>query len=97
MLGELCDTKCRHLGGHGGWDDYGCRKYNSSSDYTTCLCDHLTHFGVLLVCTVLPFPGNQSLASEAAHLKVLVRVVAVAAAVVMAKWFYRVESGLTQV
>ncbi|KAG7220093.1 hypothetical protein INR49_008987 [Caranx melampygus] len=34
--------------GHGGWDDYGCRKHNSSSDYTTCLCDHLTHFGVLL-------------------------------------------------
>ncbi|CAK6957240.1 adhesion G-protein coupled receptor G4 isoform X1 [Scomber scombrus] len=34
--------------GNGGWDDYGCRKYNSSSDYTTCLCDHLTHFGVLL-------------------------------------------------
>ncbi|XP_069001741.1 adhesion G-protein coupled receptor G4 [Embiotoca jacksoni] len=34
--------------GHGGWDDYGCRKYNSSPDYTTCLCDHLTHFGVLL-------------------------------------------------
>ncbi|XP_035807231.1 adhesion G-protein coupled receptor G4 [Amphiprion ocellaris] len=34
--------------GHGGWDDRGCRKYNSSSEYTTCLCDHLTHFGVLL-------------------------------------------------
>ncbi|XP_075342884.1 adhesion G-protein coupled receptor G4 [Odontesthes bonariensis] len=34
--------------GHGGWDDDGCRIYNSSSDYTTCLCDHLTHFGVLL-------------------------------------------------
>ncbi|XP_054482374.1 adhesion G-protein coupled receptor G2 [Anoplopoma fimbria] len=34
--------------GQGGWDDYGCRKYNGSSDYTTCLCDHLTHFGVLL-------------------------------------------------
>ncbi|XP_075957520.1 adhesion G-protein coupled receptor G2 [Anarhichas minor] len=34
--------------GRGGWDDYGCRKYNSSSDYTTCVCDHLTHFGVLL-------------------------------------------------
>ncbi|XP_076607137.1 adhesion G-protein coupled receptor G4-like [Chaetodon auriga] len=34
--------------GHGGWDDYGCRKYNSSLDYTTCLCDHLTHFAVLL-------------------------------------------------
>uniref|UniRef100_A0A3B3VUD8 Adhesion G-protein coupled receptor G2-like n=1 Tax=Poecilia latipinna TaxID=48699 RepID=A0A3B3VUD8_9TELE len=34
--------------GHGGWDDHGCRKYNSTPDYTTCLCDHLTHFGVLL-------------------------------------------------
>uniref|UniRef100_A0AAZ1XET0 Adhesion G protein-coupled receptor G4b n=2 Tax=Oreochromis aureus TaxID=47969 RepID=A0AAZ1XET0_OREAU len=34
--------------GQGGWDNYGCRKYNSSSYYTTCLCDHLTHFGVLL-------------------------------------------------
>ncbi|XP_040006974.1 adhesion G-protein coupled receptor G4 [Xiphias gladius] len=34
--------------GQGGWDDFGCRKYNSSSDYTTCLCDHLTNFGVLL-------------------------------------------------
>ncbi|XP_047186405.1 adhesion G-protein coupled receptor G4 [Scophthalmus maximus] len=34
--------------GQGGWDDQGCRKYNSSPDYTTCLCDHLTHFGVLL-------------------------------------------------
>uniref|UniRef100_A0A3P9LCX2 Adhesion G protein-coupled receptor G4b n=1 Tax=Oryzias latipes TaxID=8090 RepID=A0A3P9LCX2_ORYLA len=34
--------------GHGGWDDEGCRKHNSSSDYTTCLCNHLTHFGVLL-------------------------------------------------
>ncbi|XP_076025220.1 adhesion G-protein coupled receptor G4 [Genypterus blacodes] len=34
--------------GHGGWDGYGCRKHNSSSNYTTCLCDHLTHFGVLL-------------------------------------------------
>ncbi|XP_028277226.1 adhesion G-protein coupled receptor G4 isoform X2 [Parambassis ranga] len=34
--------------GHGGWDDYGCRKNVSDLDYTTCLCDHLTHFGVLL-------------------------------------------------
>ncbi|XP_034746737.1 adhesion G-protein coupled receptor G4-like [Etheostoma cragini] len=34
--------------GKGGWDDYGCKKYNSSPEYTTCLCDHLTHFGVLL-------------------------------------------------
>lgn len=35
--------------GHGGWDDEGCQTHNSSSDYTTCLCNHLTHFGVLLV------------------------------------------------
>ncbi|XP_028322799.1 adhesion G-protein coupled receptor G4-like isoform X2 [Gouania willdenowi] len=34
--------------GHGGWDGRGCQKFNSSSDSTTCLCDHLTHFGVLL-------------------------------------------------
>ncbi|KAJ0061921.1 hypothetical protein NL108_014411, partial [Boleophthalmus pectinirostris] len=34
--------------GQGGWDPSGCRKFISSSHYTTCLCDHLTHFGVLL-------------------------------------------------
>uniref|UniRef100_A0A8C1CFP4 Adhesion G protein-coupled receptor G4b n=2 Tax=Cyprinus carpio TaxID=7962 RepID=A0A8C1CFP4_CYPCA len=35
--------------GYGGWNPKGCWTYNSSSDYTTCLCDHMTHFGVLLV------------------------------------------------
>ncbi|XP_024921756.1 adhesion G-protein coupled receptor G4 [Cynoglossus semilaevis] len=34
--------------GQGGWDNHGCRTHKSSSSYTTCLCDHLTHFGVLL-------------------------------------------------
>ncbi|KAJ7996359.1 hypothetical protein DPEC_G00236280 [Dallia pectoralis] len=34
--------------GKGGWNPNGCRLYNTSTDYTTCLCDHLTHFGVLL-------------------------------------------------
>ncbi|KAG7516586.1 hypothetical protein JOB18_035638 [Solea senegalensis] len=34
--------------GRGGWDNHGCRKNYSNSNYTTCLCDHLTHFGVLL-------------------------------------------------
>ncbi|CAL8280118.1 unnamed protein product [Arctogadus glacialis] len=34
--------------GRGGWDSRGCRTHNTSVDYTTCLCDHLTHFGVLL-------------------------------------------------
>lgn len=52
LLDGLCVTEClcHHIDGHGGWDDDGCRKENSSSQYTTCLCDHLTHFGVLLVC-----------------------------------------------
>ncbi|XP_064206704.1 adhesion G-protein coupled receptor G4 isoform X1 [Anguilla rostrata] len=34
--------------GVGGWDPSGCSKRNTSVDYTTCVCDHLTHFGVLL-------------------------------------------------
>ncbi|XP_019719701.1 adhesion G-protein coupled receptor G2 isoform X2 [Hippocampus comes] len=47
------DTQCVYWNfnkndGNGGWDPRGCRKYNSSTDFTTCLCDHLTHFGVLL-------------------------------------------------
>ncbi|CAJ1063563.1 adhesion G-protein coupled receptor G4 [Xyrichtys novacula] len=48
--------------GHGGWDDHGCRKHYSSSDYTTCLCDHLTHFGVLLDPTRNPVdPANEQI------------------------------------
>ncbi|XP_051764012.1 adhesion G-protein coupled receptor G6 isoform X2 [Ctenopharyngodon idella] len=34
--------------GYGGWSPKGCWTYNISKDYTTCLCDHMTHFGVLL-------------------------------------------------
>ncbi|KAK9968314.1 hypothetical protein ABG768_002645 [Culter alburnus] len=34
--------------GYGGWSPKGCWTYNISNDYTTCLCDHMTHFGVLL-------------------------------------------------
>ncbi|XP_072231659.1 adhesion G-protein coupled receptor G2-like [Leuresthes tenuis] len=45
--------------GHGGWDDDGCRIHNSSSNSTTCLCDHLTHFGVLLDVSKTPVdPAN---------------------------------------
>ncbi|XP_034463373.1 adhesion G-protein coupled receptor G4 [Hippoglossus hippoglossus] len=48
--------------GNGGWDGNGCRKYNSSSDYTTCLCDHLTHFGVLLDVSRTPVdPANEQI------------------------------------
>ncbi|KAJ8396518.1 hypothetical protein AAFF_G00018240 [Aldrovandia affinis] len=35
-------------GGFGGWDSSGCSKHNTSADQTTCVCDHLTHFGVLV-------------------------------------------------
>ncbi|XP_076876932.1 adhesion G-protein coupled receptor G2 [Brachyhypopomus gauderio] len=35
-------------GGQGGWSHRGCWKYNVTTNYTTCMCDHLTHFGVLL-------------------------------------------------
>ncbi|XP_053542575.1 adhesion G-protein coupled receptor G4 [Ictalurus punctatus] len=35
-------------GGHGGWSSSGCWKHNMTNEYTTCMCDHLTHFGVLL-------------------------------------------------
>ncbi|KAK3521586.1 hypothetical protein QTP70_014767, partial [Hemibagrus guttatus] len=35
-------------GGLGGWSPRGCWKHNTTHDYTTCMCDHLTHFGVLL-------------------------------------------------
>ncbi|XP_060764111.1 adhesion G-protein coupled receptor G4 [Neoarius graeffei] len=35
-------------GGLGGWSPSGCWKHNMTHKYTTCMCDHLTHFGVLL-------------------------------------------------
>ncbi|XP_056284850.1 adhesion G-protein coupled receptor G6 [Pseudoliparis swirei] len=36
-------------GGAGGWNAAGCRAAaGSSSSRTVCLCDHLTHFGILM-------------------------------------------------
>ncbi|XP_067312692.1 adhesion G-protein coupled receptor G6 isoform X2 [Pseudorasbora parva] len=32
----------------GGWNDTGCKTMKSNASYTSCSCDHLTHFGVLL-------------------------------------------------
>lgn len=34
--------------GLGGWSSEGCRMNSTSLNHTTCLCDHLTHFGVLM-------------------------------------------------
>uniref|UniRef100_A0A3Q1ITF0 Adhesion G protein-coupled receptor G4b n=1 Tax=Anabas testudineus TaxID=64144 RepID=A0A3Q1ITF0_ANATE len=36
-------------GGQGGWNSRGCETHSISSNQTSCLCDHLTHFAVLLV------------------------------------------------
>ncbi|XP_039976498.1 adhesion G-protein coupled receptor G2 [Xiphias gladius] len=35
-------------GGQGGWNSRGCETRSISSNQTSCLCDHLTHFAVLL-------------------------------------------------
>ncbi|XP_072292944.1 adhesion G-protein coupled receptor G2-like [Eucyclogobius newberryi] len=35
-------------GGHGGWNEKGCETQSVSQYQTRCLCDHLTHFAVLL-------------------------------------------------
>ncbi|XP_071772292.2 adhesion G protein-coupled receptor G4a [Centroberyx gerrardi] len=35
-------------GGQGGWNGNGCETLSISANQTSCLCDHLTHFGVLL-------------------------------------------------
>ncbi|XP_035506328.2 adhesion G-protein coupled receptor G4 isoform X1 [Scophthalmus maximus] len=34
--------------GQGGWNSEGCETWSISSHQTSCLCDHLTHFAVLL-------------------------------------------------
>uniref|UniRef100_A0A8C3AWQ6 Uncharacterized protein n=1 Tax=Cyclopterus lumpus TaxID=8103 RepID=A0A8C3AWQ6_CYCLU len=36
-------------GGRGGWNSRGCETQSVSAKRTSCLCDHLTHFAVLLV------------------------------------------------
>ncbi|XP_059201699.1 adhesion G-protein coupled receptor G2-like [Centropristis striata] len=35
-------------GGQGGWNSSGCETLSISAHQTSCLCDHLTHFAVLL-------------------------------------------------
>ncbi|KAF3703234.1 Adhesion G-protein coupled receptor G6 G-protein coupled receptor 126 [Channa argus] len=32
----------------GGWNSEGCNVLSSTSNRTVCLCDHLTHFGILM-------------------------------------------------
>ncbi|XP_069603099.1 adhesion G-protein coupled receptor G4 isoform X1 [Ranitomeya imitator] len=38
----------------GGWNTLGCALKSTSKEYTSCSCNHLTHFGVLLDITRAP-------------------------------------------
>lgn len=45
-----CNTSVLPPGGDGGWNEEGCNvSAKSSSNKTVCLCNHLTHFGILMV------------------------------------------------
>lgn len=46
-----CNASVSPLDGTGDWSKEGCKKNSteSTANKTVCLCDHLTHFGVLLV------------------------------------------------
>ncbi|KAG5853071.1 hypothetical protein ANANG_G00069230 [Anguilla anguilla] len=35
-------------GNRGGWDNTGCERNSTTANHTTCLCNHLTHFAVLV-------------------------------------------------
>ncbi|XP_034018057.1 adhesion G-protein coupled receptor G6 [Thalassophryne amazonica] len=46
--------------GAGGWNGNGCRVgENSNSNKTVCLCDHLTHFGILMDMSGAAFHINE--------------------------------------
>nr|XP_015804819.2 adhesion G-protein coupled receptor G4 [Nothobranchius furzeri]XP_054595207.1 adhesion G-protein coupled receptor G4 [Nothobranchius furzeri] len=47
-------------GGLGGWNSSGCETRSVSSHQTSCLCDHLTHFAVLLDVSRSPVSGPDS-------------------------------------
>ncbi|KTG31771.1 hypothetical protein cypCar_00016465, partial [Cyprinus carpio] len=42
----------------GGWNDTGCETVMSNATYTSCSCDHLTHFGVLLDLSKTPISAK---------------------------------------
>jgi hypothetical protein len=42
--------------GLGGWNSSGCEVEETTVNYTICQCDHLTHFGVLMVSCLLLTP-----------------------------------------
>ncbi|KAM8848836.1 adhesion G-protein coupled receptor G6 isoform 2-T5 [Synchiropus picturatus] len=46
--------------GHGGWSSRGCVTQSASSNQTSCLCDHLTHFALLLDVSRTPIGETDS-------------------------------------
>ncbi|CAG09829.1 unnamed protein product, partial [Tetraodon nigroviridis] len=46
--------------GHGGWNGEGCETHSVSPSQTSCRCDHLTHFGVLLDVSREPISDTDS-------------------------------------
>ncbi|KAL6117451.1 adgrg4 [Pungitius sinensis] len=48
-------------GGQGGWNGAGCETRSLSAHETSCRCDHLTHFAVLLDVSRTHISGAQSL------------------------------------
>ncbi|XP_016413761.1 adhesion G-protein coupled receptor G2-like [Sinocyclocheilus rhinocerous] len=42
----------------GGWNDTGCETVMSNATYTSCSCDHLTHFGALLDISKTPISAK---------------------------------------
>ncbi|XP_075959737.1 adhesion G protein-coupled receptor G4a [Anarhichas minor] len=47
-------------GGRGGWNSRGCETRSISANRTSCLCDHLTHFAVLLDVSRTPISDADS-------------------------------------
>ncbi|XP_073497379.1 adhesion G-protein coupled receptor G4 [Phyllobates terribilis] len=48
----------------GGWNTSGCTSISTSKEYTSCSCNHLTHFGVLLDISRAPLdPLNEHILS----------------------------------
>ncbi|KAM9795121.1 adhesion G-protein coupled receptor G2 [Neosynchiropus ocellatus] len=46
--------------GHGGWSGRGCVTQSASSNQTSCQCDHLTHFALLLDVSRTPISETDS-------------------------------------
>ncbi|XP_055034439.2 adhesion G-protein coupled receptor G4 [Misgurnus anguillicaudatus] len=55
--------------GRGGWNDTGCEVKTSNTTHTLCVCDHLTHFGVLLDISKTPIkPEDEKILTVISYL-----------------------------